>query len=187
MSGSLYRQQIADAVVSTLLAAATSAGGSVYADRDWPLTEPQLPAILVKCPYDRKESLVRGLPQFTTVSGILIVVRVSAVDSATAATTMATLLYQIEQAIISAGSPVQQMVQQFPAIETEVRSSSSGNTPISEALLKLECEYYEEFGPLAALGTPVANFGMEVSQPSGAPTIYAGVNAQTGGVPSVQP
>lgn len=183
----LYREQIVDVVVSTLIAASTAAGSSIYADRDWPLTEPMLPAIRVKAPFDRKDSLVRGVPQFTSVAHVVLRISACGATSQAVVTLLSNICDQVEQALLSAGSPVQQLVQQFVAVETEMRTTSISDKPAGEVDMRIECEYYQEYGPFSALGTQITTIGMEISQPSGAPVIRAGIDGQTGGVPTTQP
>jgi hypothetical protein len=176
----LYRSQIVATVVSTLIAAATAAGSNVFADRDWPLTAPELPVIRVRTPSQRKEGLTAAIPQFNTTATINIMATVSGSSSASVVAQLEAFEDQIEQAILSAGSPVQLMVQKFVSVDTETRTTSEGANPIGDVLLSIACEFYEEFGPLASLGTPITEIGFEISQPgTDAPVILAGVNIQS--------
>lgn len=171
----LYREQLVDAVVLALIAANTIAGSSIYADRDWPLSEPQLPSILVKAPAERKESLVRGAPQFNTTATITVLARVSGVTSQAVAKLLALICRQIEKAVLSSGSPVQMMVQQFTSVDTETRQTSVGEKPLGDALLSIACEFYEEFPPCG--GVPLNQVGFEITQAGDdAPVILSGSN-----------
>jgi hypothetical protein len=170
-----YRDQIVAAVVTTLLAANTLAGVNVYAERDWPLTAVQLPSIMVKTPAERKDSLVRGVPQFTTTAMVMVLVRATGPTSQAVAGTLADICEQIEQAVISAGSAVQIMVQQFTTVETEIRTTSDGADPLGDALVSLACEFYEIFP--APDGPALAEIGLEIPLPiSNGGTLLAGVN-----------
>jgi hypothetical protein len=180
----LYRELIVDSVVSTLIAAGTLAGETVFAERDWPVTVPQLPSIMVKAPAERKESNVRGASRFTSTATIVVLVRVAGATSASVSASLATLCSQIEQAILTDGSPVQNMVQQFTSVDTEARTSSEGSTPIGDAAISIAAEYFEEFQVPASAGVPLQQIGLQISQTDAdSPAIIAGSNIANPGAP----
>lgn len=168
----LYRDQLVEAVVSALLAANTLAGERVYSNRNWPTVIQGLPVIRVKGIYERKQSLLRGSPQFTTTSTIAVFIQTTGDTEAAAELAGATICEQIEQAVIAGNSPVDQMVQQFSAVETEIRSSSEGEQPIAEILLKIDCEFYENI--VVINGDELCGVEMDVSVPGNSTPITAG-------------
>lgn len=174
----LYREQLVDVVVQQLLAANTLAGTSVYAARDWPITEVQLPSIMVKAPTENKESLGRaGVPKFNTTSSIAVLMRATGASSAAVETTLSQMCDQAQTALLRAGQPLQLMVQQFRSVDTEIRTSSEGNAPLGDALMIIACEFYEEFDALPADGQALSQVGITIPPPNaGATTIYAGAN-----------
>lgn len=181
----LYREQLVDQVVAVLLAAATDAGTSVYAARDWPLTEPQLPSIMVKSPVERKQSLVKGVPQFETVASIAILARTAGVTSAAVETELSNLCQQIETAVLSSGSPVQMMVEEFESVDTDIRTTSEGAKPAGDALIVIACRFYELFEPTG--GDVLDQISITMETGTGA-TISGAVNtADPGSVPTTQP
>jgi hypothetical protein len=180
----LYRELIVDSVVSALIAANTPAGENVFAERDWPVTPVQMPSIMVKAPAERKESNVRGASRFTSTATIVVLVRASGATSAAVSASLATLCGQIEQAILTDGSAVQNMVQQFTSVDTETRTSSEASTPIGESAISILAEYFEEFQVSPSAGVPLQQIGLQISQiGTDAPAILAGSNIESPGAP----
>ncbi len=185
----LYRSTIVSAVVSTLTAAGTLAASSIYAARDWPLTAVKLPSIMVKAPTERKESAVRGVPSFTTVATIALLIRATGANSQAVEATLETLCGQVEQAVLSAGSAVQLLIQQFVSVDTEIRTSSEGGAVVGDAIMQIACEFFERFPPLASQGTPLSQIGLVLTPAGTNPApVLAGVSGSSPGAPPpIQP
>ncbi|PRP68611.1 hypothetical protein BUE93_21460 [Chromobacterium amazonense] len=143
----LYRVQIRNAVVAALQAANTLAGQKVYASRDWPLTPPGMPSILVLPPQERKAGRgPTGAAQFLSVATVAIHARVSGTSYGQVEDQLDTLCEQIENAVLT-DYAILRMVQQVLAVDTEVEITAAQREHLGEAWMRFDFEYPELFAP----------------------------------------
>lgn len=166
-----------------LLAAPTNAGSRVYTARDWPVTTPLFPNIRLAMPNERKSSLGRTQPQFTTTATLAIHARCLDATSALAEAQLEILCGQIEAAILTNQETLH--LQQFISVDTEARTSSEGAASIAEAMIQIGCEFYERFKPAPGVPLQQANIYASVDPASIMPgtvlEIEAGQNLDLGG------
>lgn len=145
--------------VEASLKGSTGAGDQVFIARTWPLSLSALPAIMVDPIYrERKQSLGRNAPQFTTITTIQVRGRVTSPagpDDAGAlacAEGLETLKNQIERTVINA-APIMSQIQQFTEIDIEFLLNSEGKQNIGELQMSMSMEFYEgpdDFAPIDA-------------------------------------
>lgn len=136
-------------VVEGLLVDGTSAGGSVYRSRTWPLKIASLPAILINSVYiEDREATGNAAPEFNTTTTFVVVGRVSApaaeddkgADLIVAA--LQRLKREIETTLINA-YPLMLEIENFPRIRTEFQVSPDAKEPVGEVVMTFEMRFRE--------------------------------------------
>ncbi|MET3135530.1 hypothetical protein AAKU55_005841 [Oxalobacteraceae bacterium GrIS 1.11] len=143
------------------------AGVTVESPGDWTTPAEVLPAILLRATDDRKESVTRGQPEFTTTTSIEIDVRVGATDPAEAQDAIEALCYLIELALMTNYTLIS-MVSQVASYDTRMDISSDGQIHFGAARMTISFEISEVFDPFATnLPPPLTSFGLHFD--AGAP------------------
>ena len=177
------------AVVRELVAVAlkgrTNAEDRVYSPRDWPTTGTEYPCIIVQTPFDHKRSLGRNVPQFNTVTTVLVTGRLEAFDSEDsdaadgaikAELALEALREQIERAVINSYDLTRQ-IQQFLEIKSTIEINAEGEGHLGQLLVELQIEYYqgpEEFYPVD--GDPLTGIDINIQQPDGSPEHHVSID-----------
>lgn len=167
------------ALFVTALTGATDAASAVFSPFDWPTAGDAYPAVLVRAPKERKESLGKNAPLFNVTTTIEIIARTKAVamvgDAGSAAALAAAerLKGQIEVALIN--NPAiwvcpdgGRRISQFASVDSEVTTSSEGSAPMAELLMHIEVDFTQgpnDFYPIT--GTPLDGFDAGVQEPAG--------------------
>lgn len=163
----------------------TNAEDRVYSPRDWPTTGAEYPCIIVQTPFDEKHSLGRNVPQFNTVTTVLITGRLEEFDSEGSETAdgairaelaLEALREQIYRAVINSYDLTRQ-IQQFIEIKSTIVINSEGEGHIGELLVELKIEYYqgpEEFYPVDA--DPLIGIDINVQMPDGSPEHHVSID-----------
>lgn len=121
-------------------------GIQVESPGDWATPPSKLPSIKLRSPGDRKVSITRAMPEFTTTVTLEIMATVSGNTQGEAQDAIEDLGQQIEAAIF-AGQPIVQLCQQFTSSNAEVDISADGETHIARMRMTIECETFESFEP----------------------------------------
>jgi hypothetical protein len=138
----LTRVKLRILALEALRNARTLAGENVY-EYDWPTNKLTQPAILLNWDKEHKESMARTQPNFTTVARLILDIRIMAEDVVTARTRLDTLLWQIEQAILTDYN-LRKQVQQFPFVDTESHIDSTTGEHIALAMMAIGLEFFED-------------------------------------------
>jgi hypothetical protein len=142
----LYRANLRKIAVAALKSAGTMARQSVFSPQDWPTFSGNYPAILVQTPRERKESIGRGMPQFTVTTTMSVIGRLDGTDAEYVETQLELLCEQIEQAILTNYDLVR-LTQQFSAVDTRMEVSCEGEKHIGEVQIDFSLEFYQAFEP----------------------------------------
>ena len=144
------RITIRNAAVSTLKAANTLAGDSVYSPLDWPTQQGKYPALIVRTPKERKDNSATrsGPPQFFSVITLAIVGRVEEKTEALAEEALETLSDQIENALLTnAQFIVANGIQQFTFVETSMEVRSESEMHYGETVVQFGIEVFQMYEP----------------------------------------
>ena len=158
----LYRKIVRDAVVAAILDANTIATVNVTANKPWPTSPKDLPAVLVSSPLERKESMGRVAPSFTTLANITVVARTSGNDPIVVEQDLDTLAAQIHQAVLTSDA-VMSIIQQMRAVHTEETVTADQRPYIAESSITFEAEFPEWF---QAAGPPLAQIDVAFANPA---------------------
>jgi hypothetical protein len=139
------RTQVRQAVAAALRSANLGATIDSPGDRDTPPTK--LPAILMRSAGDRKESLMRGPPEFTTTVSIEIEARVEAERPEDAQDLLEGLCYAIECAVLT-NYALTVLIQQVSSVDTKLEITSDGRRHLGGAFMTFAFEVVEVFDPL---------------------------------------
>ena len=176
----LARRQIRLAALAAL-AGEYFAGVSIESPGDWATPPEVLPAILLRAPDDRKESIAKGAPEFTTTCGIEIEARVGARSQEAAQDAIEALCYSIEMALLTNNDLIR-IVNQVSSVDSRTEITSDGKIYFggSRMLFSFEVpEMFDTFGPFdtSASGqpTPLTSFGLHFD--AGAPFDSTGTYA----------
>lgn len=143
----LTRAHLRQRAVAALKAAHTLAGQRVFSPRDWPTWHNDYPVLLVQTPRERKESVARGVPQFTTICHLAVTARVEAASAEAAEADLETLCGQIEAALLTDYELISHL-QQIASVETRLEVTAETRSHIGEAQLDFGLEFYEVFDPI---------------------------------------
>jgi hypothetical protein len=163
----------------TVLTGATDAGSAVFSPFDWPTSGDAYPAILVRAPKERKQSLGPNAPLFDVTATIEVIARTKSVallgdaGSAVALAAAERLKWQIEVALIN--NPAlwvkpngARRISQFASVDSELTTNSEGSSPLGNLLMHIEVDFTqgpEDFYPIT--GTPIEGFDAGVQMPPG--------------------
>lgn len=150
--------QLQDATVAALTAKA-GVGDNVFSPRTWRTVVEDEPILLVQSPKERKESLGRDAPQFTTTVTIRVVGRLrrksSGDDDRTGAAVLVALgvlQRQVERAVIN-DYDLYRLIQQVAHVDVVSDVKSEGGYVHGELVMDFGLETYqgpEEFGEVEA-------------------------------------
>src|SRR5471032_1844846 len=125
------------------LAGEVFAGVTIESPGDWDTPPEDLPAILLRAPDDRKVSLSKGQPSFTTTVSIEIEARVSGTTAESAQDAIEALSFAIETALFSnydlTGAA------NLVACDTRMEITADGRTHFGAARMILQAELPENF------------------------------------------
>jgi hypothetical protein len=149
----LTRSQIVQYATAALTAANTMAGTRIWAPRDWSTNAADYPGILVQCFRTRKESRAKGsqLPQFLatpilTVIGRLQVAGADETAAATATDQLEAFEWQIEQAILTNQSLLQN-IRRFSFVDSDGGVTANGRYHIGEIQINFGLEFEVDIDP----------------------------------------
>lgn len=168
--GCVSRADLRALAVQVLIASGTLAGARVYEPHTWPMTEVELPALIVATPTERKESLARGVPQFFTTITLAVLARVAIATEGEAEALLDQLADQVQRAILCS-PPMLAPVQQFVSVETHLVISAEGEQFVGEASILFGAEIYQLYEPDA--GVPLTEIVTTIpASGTGAPVVF---------------
>jgi hypothetical protein len=167
----LRRANLRLIAVAALKSARTLAGQSVFSPRDWPTWSGNYPAILVQTPRERKESVARGMPQFTTTVTMTVIGRVDGTDEGRVEADLESLCEQIEQAILTNHDLVQ-LTQQFSSVDTRMEVTNEGEKHIGEVQMDFAMEFFEAFQPVISDSLEQVDVHLDLAGPFDAQGTY---------------
>lgn len=145
----LARRQLRLAVVAALNAIQTSAQiATIDSPGDWTTPPEKMPAVLVRNAHERKESIQKGMAEFTTTASIEIEARLQAVSSSAAQDEIEALGYLLENAILTNYSVIG-MVSQVASVDTQTEISSDGSQHLGGIKMTFSFEMPEMYDPTA--------------------------------------
>lgn len=144
------RRQVRLAVLAALSGA--SLGATIQCPGDWETPPSKLPAILMRVSGDRKESIMRGPPEFTTTVTVEIEARVEAATAEAAQDALEALCYAIECAIFT-NYALTSIIQQVASIDSVIDITADGRRQLGGAMMTFAFELVEVFDPV--LQSPV--------------------------------
>ena len=126
---------------------------------DWDTPPEDLPAILLRSPDDRKVSLSKGQPTFSTTVGIEIEARVSGMTAESAQDAIEALCFAIESALFSSYDLT--CAAALVSCDTRTEVSADGRVHFGAARMTLQAELPESFDAFKP-GDPVdlGDFGL---------------------------
>lgn len=165
----LARRQVRLAALAALSGDAF-AGVTIDSPGDWNTPPELLPAVLLRAPDDRKESIGKGAPQFTSTCTIEIEARVGEKTAARAQDSIEALCLAIEMALLTNNDLIR-IVSQVVSVESRTEISAEGRVHFggSRMLFAFEVpEMFDSYGtpgampgePLAGLPVPLTSFGL---------------------------
>lgn len=140
----LARRQVRLAALAALQGA--SLGATIECPGDWTTPPEVLPAILLRTPRDRKDSIARTQPEFTTTITLEIEARIEASSAAVAQDAIEALGYNIEQALFTNYGLIV-IIQQIVSVDTETDISSAGRQHLGGLRMTIGIEVFEAFEP----------------------------------------
>ncbi len=143
MSGILARRQLRLAAKQAISA---FTGVTVESPGDWESQPVNMPSIKLRCPMERKQSLARTMPEFTTTVTLELLARVVADTEDAAQDAIEALGQAIEQAVFGSVALVR-LCQQFSTVTTETDISADGKKHFGGIKLSIDCELFESFDP----------------------------------------
>lgn len=145
----LARRQLRLAVVAAIQSIQTAAGiTDIESPGDWTTPPSKLPAVLVRNGPERKESIQKGMAEFTTTSSIEIEARLEATTSTAAQDGIEALGYLLENAVLTNYSVIG-MVSQVASVDTQTEISSDGRKHLAGLKMMLNFEMPETYDPTA--------------------------------------
>ena len=162
----LARRQIRLAALAALTGASFT-GVTIESPGDWSTPPEALPAILLRATDDRKESITKGQPEFTTTVSIEIDARVGATDPSAAQDAIEAICYSIEMALMTNYALIS-IVNQVASVDTKMEISSDGKIHFGGARMTVNFEVPEMFDPFETTPPPaLTSFGLHFD--AGAP------------------
>lgn len=121
-------------------------GISVDSPGDWKVKPSRLPNIRLRVPSERKASVTKTIPEFTTTVSLEIMAILQAKTAEAAQDQIDALGVIIESAFFRAPTLVQ-MCQQFSTVSTQVEITAEGVQHEAQMLMTVDCEMFEDFEP----------------------------------------
>lgn len=155
----LARRQIRLAALAALSGPAFM-GITIDSPGDWSTAPEALPALLLRAPDERKESVTKGMPEFTTTISLEVEARVGASHAAAAQDAIEALCYTIEMALLTSAGLIN-IVNQVASISTRMEISSTGRIHFGAALMTITFEVPEMYDPFLIHPPPaLTSFGL---------------------------
>lgn len=139
----LARRQIREAVKAVLT---VLTGVTVESPGDWDTPPGKLPNIKLRCGTERKQSVTKSMPEFTTTVTLEVLARVVASTDVDAQDQIEALGQIIEQAILGAPAFIK-ILQQVSSITTVTEITSEGQRHLAGIQMLIDCEVFESFDP----------------------------------------
>lgn len=139
----LARRQVRLAAFAAL---STIPGVTLVSPGDWETPAATLPEIKLKCGTDRKQSIARAAPEFTTTITLELLARVEAATDVAAQDAIELLGESIEESIFG-NSALVRLCQQFTNVNTTTEISSDGRRHLAGLQMTIDCELFESFEP----------------------------------------
>lgn len=139
----LARRQLRLAVLAALQAIPSV---TVLSPGDWDTPTTVLPAILMRVGRERKESVAKTQPEFTTSCVVEIEARVEATTAESAQDSIESLGYAIENAVYQ-NYAVMGMVQQIALVDSETEITANGRRHLAGLKMSVTFEMFESFDP----------------------------------------
>lgn len=146
----LKRALIRQLVIDALKGFPTLARDRVYSLRDMPTKIKEYPLLNVDTPQERKESLGRNAPQYTTTATVIVTGTVASQNYADTVDQLEALSEQVVRAVVN-DPPLYNMIQQITTIDTQLATNSDGADQLGMLMVNFSIEYYEgpeDFHPL---------------------------------------
>lgn len=140
-------------------------------------TQPkQMPYVGLRCGSERKVSVEKQMPEFTTTATIEITARVSATTAAAAQDAIEALANAIELSVLGAPSVVK-LLQQVASITSTTDINGEGSAYQAETLISMDCEMFEVFDPTVIApadypGLEGVNLHVDAGRPFDATGVY---------------
>lgn len=184
------RARIRDATLLKLIAGVPQAGGRVWRGRAWPVSDANLPAVLVYIFRERKALLSEagGEPMYRVTATLAVHCRVAAPEvpadtldeaahsGALLEDQMDSLAGAVERALLNDPEWVAQF-ERIPAVDTDMRVDPNADRAVGEAAITFTLEWTEDFPPdlpyalrtvalraQSATGTPLAGADVEIPE-----------------------
>lgn len=139
----LARRKIRLAAVAALSALT---GVTVESPGDWDLPPSKLPNLRVRILNERKTSLARTMPEFTTIPSLQVLATLQAPTVDEAQDQLDALGQLIEVAVFG-WMPLVRVCQHFPNVTTEMDIKADGQRHVGRILMTVDCETFETFDP----------------------------------------
>ena len=139
----LARRQLRQAALAAI---ERISGITVESPGDWDTVAAQLPNVKLRCGTERKSSITRTEPEFTTTVALEILARVEANSEGDAQDCIEQLGALIESALLGNVAFVK-LCQQFSSVSTQTQISAEGKRHLGGIHMVIECEVFESFDP----------------------------------------
>lgn len=152
----LARRMLRLAVMAALQPLMTSAGVKTIASPGvWPTPQEKLPAILVNAPTEQKQSIGKGMANFTTSASITVQGQVSKSSPEEALEAIDALAFAVENAVLT-DYWVTRTVERFTSVQTDIEVTSDGGPHLAGFRMTLAGDMFESFNPADVMppGTP---------------------------------
>ena len=142
-------------------------------------TQPkEMPYIGLRCGTERKSSVEKQMPEFTTTATLDILLRVFATTAAAAQDGIEDLANVVELAVLGAPTVIK-LLQQVAGVTSTTEISGEGSAYQAETLISMDCEMFEAFDPtvISPANYPAlqgVNVHVDAGQPFDASGTYAG-------------
>jgi hypothetical protein len=138
----LARRQLRKSIAADVAALGVA---KVISPGTWPTQIEDLPAVLVKAPSARKQSIGRtNVPEFNTTVTVQVEGRLTAATEADAQEALEALEFKVEQAILT-GHWTRQIVQQFASVTSDNEVRPEGKVHLAGFRMLIECETFESY------------------------------------------
>lgn len=148
----LARRLIRLAALDALKSDTDLAGVNIESPGDWTTPPSKLPAILMRSPSDRKESIAKTSPEFTTNVIIEIEARDDAKNPEEAQDNIEDLCFKIEQALLTNYGLIR-LINQVASVDTKTEISADGKIHFGAAMMIFTFELPEMFEPVTQFQT----------------------------------
>ena len=156
------RAELRDTALAALRTASALAGIDVLGSSAVSTSGAGLPVLLVQMPAERKSSLGRGMPMFTTVVQLVVVARVAGSKASQVEADLDRIVDAVQAALLTSHGLLQ-IVQQFSEVETRFALTGEARALVGEAEVIVHCELFQRYDP--APGTAVNQIDLQLTRP----------------------